>query len=334
VSCSAELRQEGEGLALRLIGTEPAGNRAASPWTSNLAKLSNSAAREGAGQLAQAATALMRALQTRVGDPAAGLQQGIVRQAAAPSSAEPAPPLSQHTELLGDFVLESREHLAAIEAQLLTLERDPSNRKTLHSILRGFHTIKDQAGFLELREVQILAHETEALLDRARDSEWTLDATAIDAILDSADHLRRWLSHTDAELRHRPSQAPPANEPLLVRLHALKQVPAPPEPPTVDLAHLASAVVAKLPAGLRPHLASGATAQDPVPRTTGVTGRGGRGLVRAVRERCYDENDQSSEIGGVPSWATRRSSMSLACSSSFPSMPSIITRVVGSLSPK
>lgn len=37
---------------------------------------------------------------------------------------------------------------------------------------------------------------------------------------------------------------------------------------------------------------------------------------------------------GLPSWATSRSCISLACSSSFVRIPSIITRVVGSLSLK
>src|SRR5260370_33067739 len=37
---------------------------------------------------------------------------------------------------------------------------------------------------------------------------------------------------------------------------------------------------------------------------------------------------------GLPSWATNRSCMSLACSSSFARSASIMPRVVGSLSPK
>ena len=46
-----------------------------------------------------------------------------------------------------DFILESREHLTAIEAQLLALEQDPQNFEAINTIFRGFHTIKGLAGF-------------------------------------------------------------------------------------------------------------------------------------------------------------------------------------------
>src|SRR6185437_2499311 len=111
-------------------------------------------------------------------------------------------------ELLTDFVVESREHLANIETQLLTLERDPHDSEALNSTFRGFHTIKGLAGFLELWEVQKLSHEVEAVLDRARNGELTIDSKAIDIILASADHLRHWLAHMQAQLQGQPSEAP------------------------------------------------------------------------------------------------------------------------------
>ena len=58
--------------------------------------------------------------------------------------------LASDPELLGDFILESTEHLTTIEPQLLTLEQDPANAEAIHAIFRGFHTIKGLAGFLEL----------------------------------------------------------------------------------------------------------------------------------------------------------------------------------------
>jgi two-component system chemotaxis sensor kinase CheA len=88
--------------------------------------------------------------------------------------------LAHDPELLTDFVLESREHLAKIEAQVLTLERDPCNSESLHSVFRSFHTIKGLAGFLELWEIQKLAHEVETVLDKARNSQLTITPASID----------------------------------------------------------------------------------------------------------------------------------------------------------
>ena len=87
------------------------------------------------------------------------------------------PSPAQDPELISDFIVESREHLANVETQVLTLEREPTNSESLNAVFRGFHTIKGLAGFLELWEVQKLAHEVETVLDRARNSQWTVTGT-------------------------------------------------------------------------------------------------------------------------------------------------------------
>ena len=39
--------------------------------------------------------------------------------------------LASDPELLGDFILESREHLTAVELHLLALDQDPGNAEAL-----------------------------------------------------------------------------------------------------------------------------------------------------------------------------------------------------------
>ena len=130
--------------------------------------------------------------------------------------------LAWDPELMSDFIVESREHLVNIESQVLTLEREPSDCEALNAVFRGFHTIKGLAGFLELWEVQKLAHEVETVLDRARNSEWTINPAGIDVILESADYLRRWLVHVEAVLHHEASEAPARDEALLARITRLE----------------------------------------------------------------------------------------------------------------
>src|SRR5215471_14490421 len=79
--------------------------------------------------------------------------------------------LAQDPELLSDFILESREHLATIESQSMVLEQTPADSEAIHAIFRGFHTIKGLAGFLEQARIQETAHEVETLLDRARNGQ-------------------------------------------------------------------------------------------------------------------------------------------------------------------
>jgi two-component system chemotaxis sensor kinase CheA len=254
---STELRQQIEDLALQLVVAEPGHAASVSAWIPALENIRDCAIGERADQLAAATTALLESLpaaEAAAGASAAAadiLQAGIVRLQqildGEVRESAPSPPISmsQDPELLGDFVLESREHLATIESQILTLEGDPSGAsEALNAIFRGFHTIKGLAGFLELWDVQKLAHETETVLDRARSSEWVLTPDAFDVILESADYLRRWLTHLESGMQGQPSDQPPPNEPLIGRIRALTTDSPETGQPAVELAHLAAAVEA------------------------------------------------------------------------------------------
>jgi two-component system chemotaxis sensor kinase CheA len=102
--------------------------------------------------------------------------------------------LASDPELLGDFILESREHLASVELNLLALDQDAANAEALPAIFRSFHTIKGLAGFLGLSPVQQVAHEVETVLDLARNGQITLAARHIDVILMSKDYLNGWMA--------------------------------------------------------------------------------------------------------------------------------------------
>lgn len=129
--------------------------------------------------------------------------------------------LDQDPELIADFILESREHLVNIESQILTLERAGPDAEALNSVFRGFHTIKGLAEFLELWNMQKLAHEVETVLDGARNGALVIDSGGFDVILESADYLARWLSHLEASQRNTPSQAPETDDGLLARIRVV-----------------------------------------------------------------------------------------------------------------
>lgn len=93
-------------------------------------------------------------------------------------------------EILHDFHQESTESLADIEEKILALEEDPTDMETIHALFRTFHSMKGSAGFLELEVLGKLAHETENLLDRARNGELLLDTDSIGLLLTSIDLAR------------------------------------------------------------------------------------------------------------------------------------------------
>lgn len=137
------------------------------------------------------------------------------------ASARPAPEMSassalnQDPELVGDFVLEAREHLQNVEAGLLGLEKEPGKPDILHSIFRSFHTIKGLAGFLEFGAIQSLAHEVETILDLARNGELAMSSALIDLTLESADFVGYEVERIEAQL-HGQTVNPPRDVAALV----------------------------------------------------------------------------------------------------------------------
>jgi two-component system chemotaxis sensor kinase CheA len=236
-----------DDLAVQLVMRPPESpvRALADAWVPRLTGLVESARAEGAVEAAESAGSLI-ALLTATQPPetvvlSEQLQAGLtelqraLQQAGTPKASNQATPIAQDPELLADFILESGEHLAQIENRVLLLERDPRDAEALNGVFRGFHTIKGLAGFLELAHVQTVAHETETVLDRARNGELTLTAPAIDAILASADYLRRWLRH----LEKPESKAPPVDgeEALLLQIRgicAASQASAPVDPQPID----------------------------------------------------------------------------------------------------
>ena len=137
-----------------------------------------------------------------------------------PAAAPPVNPLAQDPQLVQDFLLEAREHLANIEARLLEIEQDATAAEAINSTFRSFHTIKGLAGFLDFAVMQEVSHEVETLLDRARGGELRLDPARVDLILEAGDYLGVWLAHIERSARGAVEAPPAAPEALIARIQA------------------------------------------------------------------------------------------------------------------
>ncbi len=125
--------------------------------------------------------------------------------------------LSGELDLVADFTVEAREHIASIEKGLLRLEQNPEDKDAIHSVFRAFHSIKGLAGFLALNQIQTLTHEVETLLEEVRNGRYAVDSALVDVVLQSADYVSRSLASLDALVagKHVPL---PALDPALVDL--------------------------------------------------------------------------------------------------------------------
>ncbi len=175
-------------------------------------------AEDASAGAALASQAIVRIQQLLGGSSAAATSREFNCEFSDSTEASPAVPLCQDRELLGDFILESRDHLAQLEVQMITLEKEPGNTEAIHTVFRAFHTIKGLAGFLDLADMREVAHETETLLGQAREGELTITADAVDAVLASADFLQAWLNHLDERLAGRAAEQIPEKLRLIERL--------------------------------------------------------------------------------------------------------------------
>lgn len=122
--------------------------------------------------------------------------------------------------LLQDFLTESAELIDQLDADLVKLEAAATSGETdlvqdlCNSCFRALHTIKGAASFLALTPVTTFAHAAEDALNRLRKGEVSVTPHVMDALLQSADVVRRQI-----EALSNGEAAPEGSSELIKRLH-------------------------------------------------------------------------------------------------------------------
>ncbi len=94
------------------------------------------------------------------------------------------------TDILEEFITESRESLDELDLVLIELEKNPSDQERLAKVFRVVHTIKGACGFLGLARLEGITHTGENLLSKLRDGVMVLRPEITDTLLAMADALR------------------------------------------------------------------------------------------------------------------------------------------------
>ncbi len=88
------------------------------------------------------------------------------------------------------FAAEAQEHLDAMNAGLLVLERNPQDQAALANVFRAAHTLKGIAATMGYHDLARLAHALEDRLDVLRQGEGRLTAPLADMLFQGVDALR------------------------------------------------------------------------------------------------------------------------------------------------
>ncbi|WP_096272554.1 chemotaxis protein CheA [Paucisalibacillus globulus] len=87
------------------------------------------------------------------------------------------------------FLDESREHLQAINDNLLELEKDPKNLSIVNDIFRSAHTLKGMSATMGFEDIAALTHKMENVLDQIRNEERSATTAIVDIIFASVEAL-------------------------------------------------------------------------------------------------------------------------------------------------
>lgn len=105
-------------------------------------------------------------------------------------------------DLIGEFLTETNEGLAALDLDMVRLEQNPNDKELISSIFRLMHTIKGTCGFLGLPRLETVAHRAENVMGRFRDGDLQVTPAYVTLIFESFDRIKEivaGLEETGAE---------------------------------------------------------------------------------------------------------------------------------------
>ncbi len=103
-------------------------------------------------------------------------------------------------ELLGSFIVETKEILEKLDVDLVEIEKNPSDMELLNQIFRSFHTIKGTSGFFGLERTAAVTHRCEDILNKLRKGEAVLTSGIMDVILIAYDKIKELLINIETNL--------------------------------------------------------------------------------------------------------------------------------------
>lgn len=92
-------------------------------------------------------------------------------------------------QYLDMFIDESKEHLQAVNDNLLKLENEPGNVAIVNEIFRSAHTLKGMAATMGYEDLASLTHIMENVLDGIRNHKITVTTGILDVVFESVDDL-------------------------------------------------------------------------------------------------------------------------------------------------
>jgi two-component system, chemotaxis family, sensor kinase CheA len=96
--------------------------------------------------------------------------------------------------ILAEFLEEAHEILGLLDTQIVELESNPNSGDLISSLLRSFHTLKGNSGYMNFKKLETLTHAMENLLITLQEGTTTPKTSFFDCLLKMMDALRNILA--------------------------------------------------------------------------------------------------------------------------------------------
>ena len=94
------------------------------------------------------------------------------------------------------FLSEAREHLDALDAGLILLEKDPKNPDASTELMRHAHTLKGIAASMEFGQISNLAHSFEGMVENIKNAKASADGVSL--LFGAVDELRSLIAGVES----------------------------------------------------------------------------------------------------------------------------------------
>lgn len=94
------------------------------------------------------------------------------------------------SEFLDIFISETKDALAAMDNDIVSLEHSPGDMELIESVFRRMHTIKGSAGLFQFQSLKETAHKLEDILDWVKSNSKEVSREVIEIIFEGLDHLK------------------------------------------------------------------------------------------------------------------------------------------------
>ncbi|HEY0192132.1 MAG TPA: chemotaxis protein CheA, partial [Kofleriaceae bacterium] len=162
------------------------------------------------------------------------------------------------TDLVREFLAESRENLDQIDVDLVALEKAPEDGSIVARVFRTLHTIKGTCGFLGFSQLESVSHAGENVLSALRDEEIAPTPVMTTVLLAMVDVIRALL----ARIEQTGDEGHGDYAALIEQLHDLQHGKAPAPPPSATPDRAAMPAVPPPPAAM---VVAPPTAQATIP---------------------------------------------------------------------